>query len=60
MYRPQQNGVAERKNQTLKKMSNCILQSKGLSLHFLAGAINCANYIVIYTPTNVLNNITPE
>ena len=35
-----------------------MLQSKGLSLHFWAEAINCANYIVHHTPTKVLKNIT--
>ena len=33
-YTPQQNGVAERKNHTLKEMDNCMLQSKGFSLNF--------------------------
>ena len=32
-YTPQQNGVAEQKNHTLKEMANCMIQSKGLSLH---------------------------
>ena len=59
-YTPQQNGVVERKNRTLKEMANCMLQSKGLNLNFWAEAINCANYIVNRTSTNVLNNITPE
>eukprot|EP00253_Pinus_taeda_P019857 PITA_19857 len=59
-YTPQQNGVAERKNRTLKEMANCMLQSKGLSLSFWAEAINCANYIINRTPTKVLKNITPE
>ena len=45
-YTPQQNGVAERKNRTLKEMANCMIQSKGLSLQYWAEAINCANYIV--------------
>ena len=31
-YTPQQNGVAERKNCTLKEMANCMIQSMGLSL----------------------------
>ena len=57
---PQQNGVAERRNRTLKEMANCMLQSKGLGLSFWAEAINCANYIINRTPTKVLNNITPE
>eukprot|EP00253_Pinus_taeda_P023113 PITA_23113 len=59
-YTPQQNGVAERKNRTLKKMANCMLQSKGLSLNFWAKAIKCANYIVNHTPSKVLKNITLE
>jgi hypothetical protein len=57
-YTPQQNGVAERKNHTLKEMENCMIQSKGLSLHFWVEAINCANYIVNHTPTKALKNIT--
>eukprot|EP00253_Pinus_taeda_P010782 PITA_10782 len=59
-YTPQQNGVADRKNLTLKEMANCMLQSKGLSLNFWAEAIKCANYIINRTPTKVLKNITPE
>eukprot|EP00253_Pinus_taeda_P015942 PITA_15942 len=37
-----------------------MLQCKGLSLNFLAEAINYANYIINHTPTKVLKNITPE
>jgi hypothetical protein len=59
-YTPQQNGVAERKNHTLKEMANCMIQSKGLSLKYWAEAINCENYIVNRTPTKALKNITPE
>ena len=59
-YTPQQNGVAERKNHTLKEMANCMLQSKGFSLHFWAEEINCENYIVNHTHTKVLRNRTPE
>jgi hypothetical protein len=59
-YTPQQNGVVERKNHTLKEMANCMIQSKGLSLKYWAEAINCANYIVNHTPTKALKNITPE
>jgi hypothetical protein len=59
-YTPQQNGVAERKNRTLKETTNCMIQSKGLSLKYWAEAINCANYIVNHTPTKALKNITPE
>eukprot|EP00253_Pinus_taeda_P001426 PITA_01426 len=59
-YTPQQNGVAERKNRTLKEMANCMPQYKGLSLNFWAETINCANYIVNCTPSKVLKNITLE
>jgi len=57
---PQQNGVVESKNQTLKEMANCMVQFKGLSLNFWVEAINCANYMVNHTPPKVLNNNTPE
>ena len=60
MYTPQQNGVAKKKNHSLKEMANCLLQSKGLSLCFWVEAISCANYIVNWIPTNVLENITLE
>ena len=59
-YTPQQNGVAKRKNHTLKELANCMIQSKGLSLQYLAEAINCANYIVNHTPTKVLQGRTLE
>ena len=53
-YTTQQNGVAEIKNRTLKEMTNCMNQSKGLSLKYGAKAINCENYIVNRTPTKAL------
>jgi hypothetical protein len=59
-YTPQQNGVAKRKNRTLKEMINCMIQSKGFSLKYWAKAINNANYIVNRTPTKALKNITPK
>jgi hypothetical protein len=59
-YTPQQNGVAERKNRTLKEMANCMIQSKGLSLKYRAEAIKCENYIINRTPTKALKNTTPK
>jgi hypothetical protein len=59
-YTPQQNGVVEIKNRTLKEMANCMIQSKGLSLKYWVEAINCANYIVNRTSTKALTNITPK
>jgi hypothetical protein len=59
-YTPQQNGVAERKNHTLIEMTNCMIQSKGLSLKYWEEDIKCENYIVNHTPTKALKNITPK
>jgi transposase InsO family protein len=59
-YTPQQNGVVERNNYTLKEMANCMIQSKELSLKYWVEAINCENYIVNRTPTKELTNITPK
>jgi hypothetical protein len=59
-YTPQQNGVSERKNYTLKEMANCMIQSIWLSLQHWSESINCANWIVNHTPTKALKNITPE
>jgi hypothetical protein len=59
-YTPQQNGVPERKNCTLREMANYMIQSKGLSLKYWEKAINYANYIVNHTPTKALKNITPK
>ena len=59
-YTPQQNGVAERKNHTLKEMANCMIQYKGLSIQYWVEAINYANDIVNHTPTKFLQGITPE
>jgi hypothetical protein len=59
-YTPQQNGVAERKNRTLKEMANCMIQSKVLSLKYWVEEINCENYIVNRTPTKALKKMTLE
>jgi hypothetical protein len=53
-YTPQQNGVVERKNCTLKEMASFKIQSKGLSLNYWVKAINCENYKVNHTPTKAL------
>jgi hypothetical protein len=58
-YTPQQNGVAKRKNHTLKEMTDCMIQSKGSSLHFWVEAINFSNHIVNHTTTKDFKKITP-
>jgi hypothetical protein len=60
LYTPQQNGVDDINNHTLNEMENCMIQSKGSSLHFWMHAINCSNYIFDHTPINTLKNITLE
>ena len=44
-YTPQQNGVAERKNISLKEMATCMMEAKNLPPKYWAKAINCASYI---------------
>ena len=57
-YCPQQNGVAERKNRTLKEMASCMIHSKGLTPQFWTEVINCANYVQNHTPHKVVQGVT--
>ena len=44
-YTPQQNGVAERKNQALKEMTTCMMEAIGLGANIWAEEMNFASYI---------------
>ena len=44
-YTPQQNGVAKRKNRSLKEMETCMMEAKNFPPKFWAKSINCASYI---------------
>ena len=44
-YTPQQNGVAERKNRSLKEMATCMMEAKTLPPKFWDEAINYEVYI---------------
>ena len=44
-YTPQQNGVAERKNRSLKEMTTCMLESKKLAANLWAEAMHAEAYI---------------
>ncbi|KAD3640743.1 hypothetical protein E3N88_29966 [Mikania micrantha] len=57
-YTPQQNGVAERKNRTLKEMVNSLLSYSGLNDGFWGEAMLTACYLLNRTP-NKKNKITP-
>ena len=58
-YTPQQIGVAERKNRSLKEMATCMMEAKTLPPNFWAEAINCASYIYNRVPHNHLDGMTP-
>ncbi|KAM2003469.1 hypothetical protein ACFX15_027030 [Malus domestica] len=48
---PQQNGVAERKNQTIIDMARSMLKSKRLPKELWAEAVACAVYLSNRSPT---------
>ena len=54
-YSPQQNGVAERKNRTLKEMMNALLLSFVLPQNLWGEAILSANYILNRIPQKKTN-----
>ena len=58
-YTPQQNGVVERKNRSLKEMATCMMEAKNLPPNFWAEAINCASYIQNRVPHKQLYGMTP-
>nr|KAJ0184776.1 hypothetical protein LSAT_V11C900459110 [Lactuca sativa] len=59
-YTPQQNGVAERKNRTLKEMVNSMLSYSGLSEGFWVEAMLTACYILNRTPNKRSKNTPYE
>jgi len=52
-YTPQQNGVVERKNQTIMNMAKSMLRAKNLSNDYCVEAIACSSYILNRSPTSV-------
>ena len=58
-YTPQQNGVAERKNRSLKEMVTCMMEANNFPPKFWTEAINCASYIQNRVPHKKLDGITP-
>ncbi|WKA10494.1 hypothetical protein VitviT2T_028060 [Vitis vinifera] len=59
-YTPQQNGVSERKNQTVKQMARCLLFEKKMPSNFWAEAVNTFAYLLNRLPTKSLKNKTPH
>ena len=58
-YTPQQNGVAERKNRSLKKMPSCVLHARSLPSKLWAKALNFAKYIQNRSPHRYVEDMTP-
>lgn len=59
-YSPQSNGVAERKNRTLKEMMNAMLNSSGLPQNMWGEAVLSANYLLNKVPRKKLDKTPYE
>lgn len=58
-YTPKQNGVVERRNQTVVEMARCLLKSMSVPAKFWGEAVATAVYILNRSPTKSLRNKTP-
>jgi transposase InsO family protein len=58
-YTPQQNGVVERRNQTVVEMARCMLKAMKVPVAFWGEAVCAAVYTLNRAPTKSLNNMTP-
>ena len=58
-YSPQQNGVVERRNQTVIGMVRSMLKCKNLPMYFWAEAVKTAVYILNRSPTKSVIEATP-
>jgi transposase InsO family protein len=59
-YSPQQNGVVERKNRHIEKITLAMLNEKNLPNYFWAKALATTIYIMNRTPTIVVHGMTPK
>ena len=58
-YSPQQNGVVERRNQTVVEMARCLLKSVAVPSYFWTEAVKTAVYLLNRAPTRSLDGVTP-
>ena len=59
-YTPQQNGVAERKNQTIMNMVQSMLSGRKIPKTFWPEVVNWTVYVLNRSPTLVVKDMTPE
>lgn len=60
VYTPQQNGAAERCQQTIFNRARSMLQQANLDDRFWGEAANCAIHLINRSPTHALHGVTPE
>jgi hypothetical protein len=58
-FTPQQNGVIERRNQSIMEMARCLLKSMQVPGCFWGEAVKVAVYLLNRVPTKSLNDKTP-
>nr|CAH66624.1 OSIGBa0115A19.5 [Oryza sativa] len=59
-YSPQQNGVVERRNQTVVAAARSMLKAAGMPACFWGEAVVAAVYVLNRSPTKALNGVTPH
>ena len=58
-YSPQQNGVVERRNQTVVGMARSMMKAKGMPAKFWGEAVTTVVFILNRAPTKALKGKTP-
>lgn len=58
-YSPQQNGVVERRNQTVVAMARCMMKAKDMPSAFWGEAVTTAVFILNRSPTKSVRDKTP-
>jgi hypothetical protein len=58
-YSPQQNGIVERRNQTVVEMARALLKLRGMMAVFRGEAVVMTVYILNRSPTKALNGKMP-
>jgi hypothetical protein len=58
-YSPQQNGVVERRNQTVVTMAHSMMKSKGMPGRFWGEAVSMVFYLLNRAPTKSVDGMTP-